>query len=70
MSVTVELDEGVAAHLLAFLTAVAQWGDEWEPVAGRSLGAIEPLRAVLTIDVARDAYVRVADGAAEVAAGQ
>ena len=70
MTVTVQLDPDVAADLLALLTAIAQWGEEWEPVAGRSLGAIDPLRAVLPVDVARDAYVRVSDGAAEVAATQ
>lgn len=69
-TVTVHLDPEVAADVLALLTAIAEWGDDWALIAHRSIEAIEALRAVLPIDLARDAYSATADGAEKVAATQ
>lgn len=70
MNVTVVLDELVAADVLALLTAVAEWGDEWVPIAGRSSEAIPALREVIRYEVAADATHRLGYGADEVAASQ
>lgn len=67
MTVQVELDEAVAADVLAFLTACAGWGDEWQPLLGRADEAIAPLREALRIDVALESRDRITDAARKMA---
>lgn len=52
-NVTVELDEKVAADILALISALSWWGEDWHPMLGRSEEAITPLRDVITYETAQ-----------------
>ena len=68
--VQVELDEAVAADVLALVTTCAGWGEEWEPLLGRAGEAIDPLRAAIHVELALDGRDRIGLAARDLAATQ
>lgn len=69
MTVKVELEEKVAADVLALITALVWWGEEWHPLLGRAEEAISPLREVITHQVAQDSIQAVTEFALTVNEG-